>query len=82
MKGNWATSPRPNEWLQVDLGKVVVVTKIATQGSYWSNFKYVKTYFIESGLDGQNWTSYKENGQRKVNYIPQFVIYADKLRTD
>ncbi|KXJ27422.1 Lactadherin [Exaiptasia diaphana] len=66
LQRNWATYARPNEWVQVDLSKVVLVTKIATQGSYWSNLKYVKTYFIHHALDGENWESYKENGKQKV----------------
>ena len=39
------------QWLQVDFGKVVKVTKIATQGRHNAN-QYITKYVVSSSLDG------------------------------
>ena len=44
-----------SQWLQVDLGSLVVITQIATQGR-------VKNYTISYSLDGNDFNTY-ENGK-------------------
>ena len=56
--GSW--SSRYNligQWLQVDLGTAVVVTKIATQGrASWS--QWVTSYRLSYSSDGSNFQQY------------------------
>ena len=50
------------EWLQVDLGTVVTVTKIATQGKYKSKYMldgFVKQYDIKFSKDGTNFEQHE-----------------------
>ena len=66
--GSWsAATNQIGEWLQIDLGRETVVTKIATQGrpptccSQW-----VTSYKILFSSDSTNWKEYKENNSVKV----------------
>ena len=57
---------RAGEWIQVDLGKVVPVGGIATQGraqgSYW-----VTSYTLQYSKDGETWEAYgREKGNTDV----------------
>ncbi|KAM7045154.1 coagulation factor VIII [Molossus nigricans] len=57
----------PEEWLQVDFQKTVKVTGITTQGVKSLLISmYVKEFLISSSEDGQNWTSFRQNGKVKV----------------
>lgn len=56
------------EWLQVDLGKIMIVTKVATQGMAYGPFlKWVTKYKISGSMNQQSWQHYTENGIVKVN---------------
>jgi len=57
-----------NHWLQIDLGEITAVTKVATQGRYNSDNR-VKTYTLSYSVDGMHWTSYKQRATEKVSYI-------------
>lgn len=47
------------QWIQVDLGDIAKVTKIATQGMYyWS--QWVKTYKVSYSLDGGYFRFYQQ----------------------
>ena len=51
------------EWLQVDLGASVTITKIATQGRNWRNRylrEWVKSYTLAYSRDGESFEYYKE----------------------
>ena len=64
--GSWsAASNQVGEWLQIDLGKERVVTKLATQGRF-QHTQWVKSYKILFSSDGTTWKEYKENGFVKV----------------
>lgn len=66
--GSWsAASNNEDQWLQIDLGKEMVVTKIATQGRPPGVYlQWVKSYKILFSSDGTNWEEFKENGSVKV----------------
>lgn len=56
--GSWcAGQAKENEALQLDFGKTVVLTGIATQGHH-SNNEYVSKYTFEYGVEGATWFTY------------------------
>ena len=64
--GSWsAASNQAGEWLQIDLGKETVVTKLATQGRPLVE-QWVKAYKILFSSDSAKWKEYKENDAVKV----------------
>ena len=67
--GCWiAGASNQGEWLQIDLGKEKLLTKLATQGRP-SFDHWVRSYKILFSLDGTNWKEYKENGVVKVTVV-------------
>ena len=65
--GCWAAGTNnQGEWLQIDLGKEKLLTKLATQGRP-SLDQWVRSYKILFCSDGASWKEYKENGAVKVN---------------
>jgi len=54
-----------NHWLQIDLGEITAVTKVATQGRYNSEDR-VTTYTLSYSVDGKHWAGYKQRGIDKV----------------
>ena len=64
--GSWAAgTSNQGQWLQIDLGKEKLLTKLATQGSP-SFDQWVRSYKILFSSDGTSWKEYKENGVVKV----------------
>lgn len=64
-----ANQPRPH-WLQVDLGRVMAVKKVATQGRRLdSHSQWVTSYKISSSVDGIDWVVYAENSVVKVSQL-------------
>ena len=63
--GCWTGLSIQGEWLQIDLGKETIVTKLATQGRP-SVDQWVKSYKILFSSDGGKWEEYKENDAVKV----------------
>jgi len=64
--GAWCPKEKiPNQWLQIDLGEITAVTKVATQGRYSSEDR-VKTYKLSYSVDGIHWTWYKQRAVDKV----------------
>lgn len=59
-----------NQWLQIDLGEITAVTKVATQGRYSSDDR-ATTYTLSYSVDGMHWTGYKQRSTEKVhvNYL-------------
>ncbi|KAK3725004.1 hypothetical protein QZH41_017484, partial [Actinostola sp. cb2023] len=54
-------------WLTVDLGRVAMVTGIATQGyEGLYNHYYVRSYKVEYSHDGSNWKYITQNNSEKV----------------
>jgi hypothetical protein len=61
--GGWLPQyNRAGEWIQVDLGKVQEVGKVATQGRHGCSY-WVRTYTISYSLNGNAWSTYRENGK-------------------
>ena len=64
--GGWAAgASNQGEWLQIDLEKEKLLTKLATQGRP-SYDQWVRSYKILFSSDGTSWKEYKENGAVKV----------------
>ena len=64
-RGAWLSSTNDaDQWLQIDVGKVINVTHIATQGrNTYSPFQYVTKYKLQYRNDGQTFQFYKREGQ-------------------
>lgn len=77
LMGAWAPSESDdNQWLQVDLGKVCEITKIATQGGGEGVEHRVTSYVLLFGEDQENLHEYKENEETKVNIVSfRFVSF-------
>ena len=52
--GVWAGKNRADEYLQVDLGKLKDIRKVATQGRANKN-QWVKRYKLQYSVDGSQW---------------------------
>ena len=67
---SWSVSdqPGPQSWLQVDLGRIMAVKKIATQGRRHVT-NWVISYEISSSADRFDWVLYEENGIVKVSFL-------------
>ncbi|EDO26300.1 predicted protein, partial [Nematostella vectensis] len=64
--GMWmASRNRAGEYLQVDLGQAVIVTKVATQGRPDAD-RWVPSYKIGYSSDLTTWLVYRDDGQEKV----------------
>lgn len=55
-----------NQWLQVDLGKVTRLTKIALQGEAGESSRHVKEFAVSCSLDGEGFLPYREDNAEKV----------------
>ncbi|KXJ06666.1 Disintegrin and metalloproteinase domain-containing protein 23, partial [Exaiptasia diaphana] len=53
-----------NQHLQIDLGKTMRITRVATQGrgTWW--YDWVTGYYLSYSQDGQRWTGYSESGDK------------------
>ena len=69
-KGTWsAETSDANQWLQVDFGRNVKITKFATQGRQ-DNKQWVKTYSLSfSEENAPAFQTYQENDADKVRNI-------------
>ena len=67
LMGAWVPLQSDEEqWLQVDFGKVVEITKVCTQGGGDGVEHYVKGYIMLFSQDGENFQEYQENNETKV----------------
>lgn len=73
---SWTTTykARSNSWFQVDLGRLVTVTGIATQGSCRASAEWTKSFSISYSNDAKKWTDYKESGYKKVSLYAYTLI--------
>ena len=70
---SWCSSSvSPPQYLEADFKKVITVTGIATQGDDVVN-KWVKSYTISYGYDGQRWFNYA-SGQVRLYAVRYFAI--------
>lgn len=78
-----STQNDPNDYLQIDLGKVRILTGLATQGF---PSEYVESYRIQYSIDSVKWNDYVDlSGTTKVLWILfqiiKFVLYKDGRQT-
>ena len=70
LMGAWVPLQSDDEqWLQVDFGKVVEITKVCTQGGGDGVEHCVRTYVMLFSQDGENFQEYQENNETKVRNI-------------
>ena len=63
--GGWAAKYAANgEWVQVDLLKFHIISKVATQGRTYD--QWITKYYLKYSQDGVNWESYKYGNNVKV----------------
>ena len=67
--GAWsAGTNNGKQWLQIDFGELVRVTKVATQGRQDAN-EWVLKYTLSYSVDRMHWAEYKENSVTWVRRI-------------
>jgi hypothetical protein len=63
----WAAKENDeNQWIQVDFGKLAEITRVSTQGKGGESPHHVTSYLLSFSTDGENFTTYQEGGQDKV----------------
>ena len=66
LKGAWCAQENDdNQWIQVDCGKLVLVTRLAIQGRE-DEGHWVTSYTFSYSHNGTNFTEYEENDEVKV----------------
>ena len=60
-----AGASNSNPHLQIDLQILHIICAVSTQGNSQAD-EWVKTYTLQSSIDGSSWTKYKEDGVVKV----------------
>lgn len=68
--GSWEPKYPANvgkDWLQVDMGSMLSVCAVATQGNGWIYPDWVTAYKIKLSTDGNIWKFYQEDGVDKVS---------------
>ncbi|XP_020614176.1 trichohyalin-like [Orbicella faveolata] len=63
----WCAGKADDCFLQVNLGGLHLLCAVATQGNPGGNRDYVKRYKLMSSADGENWTTYEENGNTIID---------------
>ncbi|EDO38054.1 predicted protein, partial [Nematostella vectensis] len=61
----WAGVNNIDQWLQIDIGRVVTVSVVATQGNDGIDW-WVASYTLGYSLDGTVWSVYQENSVDKL----------------
>lgn len=72
----WASKDNkdPDDYLQIDLGRLYMVCGVRTQGTAYSHLEWVTTFKLRFSLDGLQWVTYKENGKDKVMELALFLV--------
>ena len=73
--GDWAAKENndiDSQWLQIDLGELVQVTKVATQGKQDADH-WIIQFSLSYSLDGRHWAEYKENRVARVSQYLNFI---------
>ncbi|CAH3172634.1 unnamed protein product [Porites evermanni] len=78
IRGGWVAKYRNrNQWIQIDLGVVTRVKRIATQGRYDAN-QWVKSYTVSYSSDGSRFYPVKHGRRIKIfqgNMERQLVVF-------
>ena len=62
--GGWSAKRNDaNQWIQVDLSKILTVKGVATQGRVGTSLQWVTKYKLQYSDDGQTFSDYKEEGK-------------------
>ena len=69
-----------NQWLQVDLGKVTRLSRIAVQGEAGESYRHVKEFTVSFSLSGEGFIPYREDGSEKVNCFQLLVSAHTSLK--
>ncbi|KAL9979092.1 hypothetical protein ACROYT_G016697 [Oculina patagonica] len=62
----WCAGKSEDCFLQVNLGSLHLLCAVATQGNPGGNRDFVKRYKLMSSTDGENWSTYEENGNNII----------------
>ena len=65
-KGWCAKNSKGQHWIQVDLGKILKISKIGT-GGLKGKGGYAKTFSVLYSNNGQSWETVKERGEKEVS---------------
>ena len=77
--GAWCAKTNDGkQWLQIDFGELVRVTKVATQGQQDGNH-WVTKFTLSYSMDGIHWAEYKENS---VTWVSVNLTNSKYLRKD
>ena len=72
--GSWAAKTNNGkQWLQIDFGELVRVTKVATQGRQ-DYSQWVTKFTLSFSVDGMHWVEYKENSVTWVSKYNNITI--------
>ena len=67
---------RNDDWLQVDLGEMIKVCALATQGDRNGN-EWTTAFKLSYSTDGNSWTPYKDaNSAQVVRYVSVFANHG------
>ena len=77
----WLASPYETEdYLQIDLGVLYQITKIAVQGEWIIATElsqhFVKKYTVMFSNDSQTWSNYTENGEKRVCFVLEILLLS------
>ena len=75
-KGGWASKKDAKDnWIQVDLGKTMMLSHIQTQGHFNYDI-WTKTFTVSYSYDGKSYEDYKDlDGQPKVRSLFYCRVY-------
>ena len=75
--GGWsAKKSDANQWIQVDLGKIMIVKGVATQGR--TDYRqFVTKYNLKYSDDGQTFTDYKQEGKTSAKVITETTFQLE-----
>ena len=73
---SWTAVNKNNkQWLQVDFGRVVEITQIATQGREGAK-EWVKEYHLQYSNEGSQFVTY---GNPKVHLLKRTYVFTDYM---
>ena len=76
-RGGWLAKYRnTHQWLQIDLGVISIVKRIATQGRYDAN-QWVTSYTVSYSNNGVRFFPYKQARRTKVSQFHFFKALLD-----